>query len=368
MKKTLRLTAIFSIVILLAFSCKSTQQTASVSSESQRYQVYPIGFYNLENLYHPDTLTNVIQNDGRRHYDSEFSPKGSQAWTMDKYEKKLKNMAFVLNEIAKDFGGLAGVGVAEIANRKVLVDLVATEPLKGKGLEIVHYDSPDWRGVDVGFLYDPTRFTLLSSSVHPFPYAAGLERGVTDSTFQTRDILLVDGEVAGERVSVIVNHWPSRRGDKSVISRELAASVAKHIYDSLMVVDPTIRVVIMGDLNDDPVDPSCAVVLNAKKNANEVEPGGLFNTMWEKYSKGIGSLCYQGKWNLFDQIIISQNLLGDDFSTLKFRKAEIFNRDFLIQKTGKNKGYPFRTFSGGHFQNGYSDHFPTYILLIKAHE
>ncbi|GHV35409.1 endonuclease [Bacteroidia bacterium] len=328
-----------------------------LSFAQQKYQVYPVGFYNLENLYHP------LSEDELR--DKEFSPTGSNNWTMEKYGKKLSNMAFALNEIAKDFGGLVAVGVAEIGNRSVLEDLVATEPLLAHNWQIVHEQSPDWRGVDVGFLYDPTRFEYISHSTHPFPYEEGISRGVTDEDFRTRDVLLVNGKIAGESVSIIVNHWPSRRGDKSVVSRELAASVARVIYDSLMNADPSIHVIIMGDLNDDPVDPSCAIVLNAKKTQQEVEKNGLFNTMWEKYSKGIGSLCYQGKWNLFDQIIISENLLGSDASSLKFYKAEVFNKDFLIQKTGKYKGYPLRTFSGGIFQNGYSDHFPTFIYLVK---
>lgn len=358
MKKTLRLSAFFAIIILLAVSCKSTQQIATSDlPKGQKYQVYPVGFYNLENLYHP------LSTDSLR--DKSFSPEGSNAWTMDKYNKKLANMAFALNQIAKEFGGLAVVGVSEIGNRKVMEDLVATEPYKKMGMKIVHYDSPDWRGIDVGLLYDSTRFHFVTSSTHPYPYAASLEKGVTSTTFRTRDILLVEGKIADEKIAFMVGHWPSRRGDKSVESREFAASVVKHLYDSLMLDDPKNLVVIMGDLNDDPVDKSTAVVLNAKKYIQEVAPGGLYNTMWEKYSKGIGSLNYQGKWNLFDQIIISHTLLGNDYSSLKFYKAEVFNRDFLIQKTGRFKGYPFRTFSGGHFQNGYSDHFPTYIYLVK---
>jgi endonuclease/exonuclease/phosphatase family metal-dependent hydrolase len=327
------------------------------AQSDKQVKVYPVGFYNLENLYHPLSIDSLR--------DKEFSPKGSNAWTMDKYGKKLANMAFTLNEIAKDFDGLVAVGVSEIGNRTVLEDLVATEPLKNRNWSIVHYESPDWRGIDVGLLYDASRFEYLSSTTYPFPYEEGLNKKVTDSAFRTRDALLVNGLIRGERVSIIVNHWPSRRGDKSVVSRELAASVVKHIYDSLMNADASIHVIIMGDLNDDPTDRSCAVVLNAKEHQKDVEPNGLFNTMWEKYTKGIGSLCYQGKWNLFDQIIISQNFLGSDYSSLKFYKAEIFNKDFLIQKAGKYKGYPFRTFSGGHFQNGFSDHFPTLIYLVK---
>lgn len=358
MKKALKFISVLTVVALFTLSCKTTKQTQS--SAQPKVQVYPVGFYNLENLYYPDTTVSVDH-----HFDKEFTPKGANSWTMEKYGKKLANMSFVLGEIAKDFGGLAAVGVSEVGSRKVLEDLVAADPLKSRNLKIVHYESPDWRGIDVGLLYDPSRFHYISSRTYPFPYKEGYEQHVTDSAFRTRDVLLVTGNIANERTTILVNHWPSRRGDKSVLSRELAASVCRHIYDSIMTVNPTEHVIIMGDLNDDPVDPSCAAVLDAKKTISEVKPNGLFNTMWEKYARGIGSLCYQGKWNLFDQIIISENLLGNDLSTLKFRKAEIFNHDFLIQKTGKYKGYPFRTFSGGHFQNGYSDHFPTLIYLTK---
>lgn len=322
-----------------------------------RVAVYPVGFYNLENLYHP------LSTDSLR--DVEFSPKGSYEWTMDKYRRKLENLSFVLNDVAVEFGGLAVVGVSEIGNRQVLEDLIATDPLRDRPLKIVHHQSPDWRGVDVGLLYDSTRFSLRSSRSFPFPYGEGRSEGVTDSTFRTRDVLLVEGKMAGEPIAFLVNHWPSRRGDKSARSRELAASVVKHVYDSLMLDNPARHVIIMGDLNDNPDDLSCARILDAKKQPGEVKRGGLYNPMWEKYARGIGSLCYQGKWHLFDQIIISYNLLGSDFSTLKFRKAQVYNRDFLIQKTGKNKGYPLRTFSGTYFQNGFSDHFPTYIFLVK---
>ncbi|GAB1415051.1 endonuclease [Paludibacter sp.] len=358
MKKIFQFQILIFVVLLSAVSCKTTKEVgSSKNSDSQRYQVYPVGFYNLENLYYP------LSTDSLR--DKEFSPTGSNNWTMEKYEKKLTNMSFVLNEMAKDLGGLTAVGVSEIGNRKVLEDLLATDSLKTKGWEIVHYDSPDWRGIDVGLLYDPTRFEYVTSSTHSYPYKYSYEQGVTDSTFRTRDALLVEGKIAGEKVAIMVNHWPSRRGDKSYLARDYAATIFKNLYDSLMRVDPSIHVIMMGDLNDDPTDSSCAEVLNAKRYAKDVEPNGLYNTMWEKYEKGIGTLCYQGKWNLFDQIIVSYNLLGNDYKTLKFYKAEVFNRDFLIQKTGKYKGYPFRTFSGGHFQNGFSDHFPTYIYLVK---
>ena len=181
---------------------------------------------------------------------------------------------------------------------------------------------------------------------------------------------MVSGRLAGERVHFIVNHWPSRLGGEKQSSpkREAAAALTKHLADSLLAADPDSKVIIMGDLNDDPTNNSCKVVLGAKKKQQEVKPGGFFNTMWEMYDRGIGTLAYNGAWNLFDQIIISSNLVGKDRSTLKYIRSEVFNRDFLKQKEGKYKGYPLRTHAAGAYLNGYSDHFPTLIYLAKEVE
>lgn len=318
----------------------------------KRVGVYAVAFYNLENLF--DTERDESIND------VEFTPQGANNWTEDKYRKKLNNMASVITQLAKEHtpAGPAILGVSEIENRRVLEDLIKTGNMPSLGYEIVHYDSPDRRGVDVGLLYNPKLFTVTSS--HAYPYNLP-----DDPDFRTRDQLLVSGYLAGEPFHVIVNHWPSRYGSKSSELREFAASISKHIADSIYNDNPNAKVVIMGDMNDDPVDRSTRVVLDAKKRQEDVKPGGLFNTMWGFFDRGIGTLSYQNKWSLFDQIIISENLLGKDRSTLKFWKAEIFNRDFLLQKEGKRKGYPLRTFSDNKFMNGYSDHLPVLIYLVK---
>lgn len=318
-----------------------------------RLGVYSVGFYNLENLF--DTKDDP----GVR--DEDFTPQGSYNWTPAKYQAKLSNMARVISQLAREHcpAGPAVLGVSEIENRGVLEDLVKSAPLAASGYEIVHYDSPDRRGVDVGLLYNPRLYQVTSSRIYPYHLPS-------DTTFRTRDQLLVSGILAGESFHVIVNHWPSRYGGgKSSALREFAASITKHIADSIYAADPLAKVVIMGDLNDDPDNASCRVVLQARKKKSEVKPGGLFNATWGLFDKGIGSLCYQNQWNLFDQLIISENLLGADRSSLKYWKAEIFNRDFLIQKEGKNKGYPLRTFSGTTFNNGFSDHFPTLVYFVK---
>lgn len=324
-------------------------------SAQEKLGIYSVAFYNLENLF--DTEDDPLTDD------KEFTPRGTRRWTETKYRKKLKNMAFVISRLAREHcpAGPAVLGVTEIENRKVLEDLIATAEIADMGLEIIHYDSPDKRGVDVALLYNPKLFVVGSSRTYPYIMP-------NDTAFKTRDVLLASGTLAGEPLHVLVNHWPSRMGNRSSDKREFAAAINKHIADSIYAADPSAHVVIMGDMNDDPSDVSCRVVLNAKKRPEEVGPGGLFNTMWGFFDKGIGTLSYKGRWNLFDQIIISQSLLGHNRSRLTFWKAEIFSRDFLILNEGKNKGYPHRTFSEGKFINGYSDHFPVINYWVKKIE
>jgi hypothetical protein len=256
--------------------------------------------------------------------------------------------------------GPAIIGVSEVENKSVLDDLVKADAIKSWMLQVIHHDSPDRRGIDVGLLYNPRYFKPINVTNHALVIPQ-----LPD--FRTRDQLCVVGLLGGERIGVIVNHWPSRRGgaEQSSYLREAAAELSKHIADSLLSIDPNIGIVIMGDLNDDPNNKSCAETLGAKKKENEVVEGGFFNPFWQKLSDGIGSYCYRGGWDLFDQIIINWNLLKNGRSGLNFLKAEVFNREFLKQQDGQYKGYPHRTFSGGVWTNGYSDHFPTQIFLIK---
>lgn len=337
-----------SLLLILLFCA-----TTIVWAQERKYSVNAVAFYNLENLFDTEDDTD---NPG----DDEFLPISSYAWGSEKYGRKLDNLSRVISRLCREYCplGPAVIGVAEVENRRVLQDLVAHEGLRDMNLRIVHQDSPDRRGIDVGLLYNPDLFTLDSYRI--FPYTAD------DPRYVSRDHLLVSGTLEGERLHIIVNHWPSRYGgDASSHLREAAARGVNAILDSLYIAEPDAKVVIMGDLNDDPVDKSVREVLGAKRNISDVRRHGLYNPMWKLYEKGIGSLAYQGKWSLFDQIIVSHSLLSTDRSGLTYQRAEVFNRDFLIRKEGRNKGYPHRTFSGSSFIDGYSDHFPVFIYLIK---
>ncbi|GEM67524.1 endonuclease [Sphingobacterium mizutaii NBRC 14946 = DSM 11724] len=320
--------------------------------QQKQYSVYPIAFYNVENLFDTERDSSI--------QDEEFTPDGGMNWTPDKYWKKLEKIASVLSSIGRKYGksGPAIIGLSEIENRRVLNDLIMQNEIAGNQYEIVHYESPDRRGIDVAMLYNPKLFRLIDAQVLPYKLAS-------KPSYVTRDVLMVKGVMANEMVHIFVNHWPSRFGSKSSELREHAAGIVKNAVDSIYLKNPQAKIIIMGDLNDDPVDVSVKDVLGAKRRSENLKTGDLYNTMYKHYVQGIGSLGYLAKWSLFDQIIISEALLGDDRSSLKFWKSEIYNPDYLITKDGRYKGYPLRTFSGNLFQNGYSDHFPVLIYLLK---
>lgn len=324
----------------------------------KKVATFGVAFYNLENLF------DTINNNGK--YDLEFSPQGDRKWDSKKYWSKIKNMSYAISQMVTKTTpqGPAVIGVSEIENITVLQDLVKADAIKDWNLQIVHHDSPDRRGVDVGLLYNPNLFRVLKVEN---------KRLVIPEykNFLTRDQMVVIGLMGTKQsgysqVAVIVNHWPSRRGgaEESSWLREEAAKLNKHIADSLLAVHPNIGIITMGDMNDDPFNKSTAEILGAVKDINKVLPGGFYNPFWEKLDKGIGSYIYRGAWNLFDQIIVNSNIV-DGKCGLKFYAAEVLNKQFLIQQDGQYKGYPLRTFSAGVWTNGYSDHFPTEIFLVK---
>ena len=324
-------------------------------SQDKQAKVAAIGFYNLENLF--DTIDDPITDD------VEFTPNGPSKWDSKKYTSKLEHMATVIAQIGDEIvkGGPVIVGVSEIENRQVVVDLTNTPPLKGMGYEVAHFDSPDKRGVDVALIYQTKSFKLLDSKPHPLHIA-----GMPD--FFTRDILEVKGLLDGDPITVLVNHWPSRsRGEKeSAPLRNAAADLCRSIADSILKINPSAKIVIMGDLNDDPTDESLTKHLKIVTKPENAKTGDLFDPMWQMFKDGAGSLAYQDSWNLFDQIIVSDGLLKNENSGYRFYRARIFNKKFIFEKEGQYKGYPFRTFAGGVYQNGYSDHCPVYIFLVKG--
>lgn len=345
----------------------------AVKAQEKQYSVHTIAFYNVENLF--DTINDPKIND------EEWLLSGSQRWTGQKYRKKLSNLAKVISEIGtpENPNMPTVLGVAEIENRGVLEDLIKQPALAAKNYGIVHFDSPDKRGIDVGLLYQKKHF--IPTSYKSIPLIIKLdnvdepekEEEKMDDKAQvdtytrrlyTRDQLLVTGLLDGEEVHFIVNHWPSRSGGekKSSPNREAAAALNKKIIDSLYEINPNAKIITMGDLNDGPYNKSVKKVLGAKRTKEEVKAKGLYNPMEEMSSRGVGTLAYRDAWDLFDQMIVSEPLIRNDYSTYTYWKAAVYAKPYMKQTSGQYKGYPNRNWNG---VPGYSDHFPVFLYLIK---
>lgn len=346
-----------SLLNALAFCAFFSIPSLIFAQPGKDYKVASIGFYNLENLF--DTLDSPNTND------VDFLPQGRLAWNTERYLSKQANMAKVISQLATELSpdGVALLGVAEIENQKVLEDLVAQPELKDRKYQIVHYESPDERGIDVGLLYQPKYFQVLGSRAAP----VALKDPKTGVVDYTRDILYVAGKFDGEPIHVMVGHWPSRRGGEagSGWMRAAAAAVCKHLADSIQTVDPNAKIVIMGDLNDDPDNKSLTQVLKARRSADNLKAGELYNPMYDFYKEGNGTLAYKDSWDLFDQMIVSKGLVNKAAGGWQLYKAHIFRQPWLLQTEGAFRGYPFRTYVGDIFINGYSDHLPVYLFLLK---
>ena len=345
------------VLILSPFACKADGKKS-----------YIIGFYNLENLF------DTYHDDGKNDY--EYLPDGANQWTEAKYEKKLKNMARAIRAM-KDENKVwhAILGISEIENRHVIEDLIAEPALVEANFQLVHYDGPDRRGVDVALLYRPECFQVLESKSIPFDFnSEKIEFSLTKEEqdyFRTRDILMVRGLLGGEMFAFFVAHLPSRIGGKG---NDLRSRGGEIMYEESMRLQqefPGIKIVAMGDMNDNPTDESMAVYMHGKETMDEVQgPEDFFSPFVSMLKAGYGSLAYRGEWNIDDILVCNYNLAKAPEGGLRIKPivkkkyyGRIFNPPFMTQQDGQYKGQPFRTFSGGAFIGGYSDHFPTYILV-----
>lgn len=341
---------------------------ASVAlAQERKFSLYAVGFYNQENLF--DTCHDAGKND----YD--FLPTGAYKWNTLKYTHKLRNMARALADMGTDRTpvGCAFIGLSEVENANVLRDLTAQEPLAARNMQFIHHEGPDKRGVDCAFIYNPKQFQPYNSFIKQYVYENG------DTTHFTRPFLVVQGKLGGDDVTVVVCHWPSRGAEGKF--RDWGGKQVRALTDSIAASQPEMKILVMGDMNDDPDNTSMAKFLGARREMKEVGDGDFYNPWWNILRKeNRGTLAYQGAWNLFDQIVMSRNLLAtqntkdakeyrkavmQNCETLRFYQNDIFQRDYLMQDEGKYKLAPKRTTAGGVWLDGFSDHLPVVTYLIK---
>ncbi len=311
-----------------------------------------VGFWNMENFY--DTL------DDKKINDEEFLPDAKKHWTSDRFETKCKNHAKVILEMNSG-KGLDVMGMAEIENRGVVEALINKMPDCNYG--IAHMDSPDERGIDCALIFKSAVFDLVS--------VVG-DTVFLPTKYPTRLILhvVLKDKKNDEVLHVFVNHWPSRRGgqDESVINRITAASVLRKDVDALLAKDKNANIVIMGDFNDEPTNVSIDSVLAAghyMPTAPDAKTT-LQNLAWERKSKGEGTLKYRNEWDLLDQIIVSNPLVGKNKISYLNGSFTIYKQDYMIETEERYAGSPLPTYGGNKYLGGYSDHFPVFAKFLVS--
>ena len=348
-------------IILLAMPFKA---------DAGKHRSYVIGFYNLENLF------DTYHDEGKNDY--QYLPDGQNEWTEAKYAKKQRNMAQVIRAMHDDNKCWHAVlGVSEIENRHVLEDLVSEPAIAEANYQIVHYDGPDRRGVDVALLYKPEIFKVIASESIPFkftPSRIDWSQWTQEEmdNFKTRDVLMVRGTIDGEMFAFFVAHLPSRLGGKGADLRPRGAEIIYQRAMELQKEFPGIKIVVMGDMNDNPTDVSMTDFLRGKEYISDVTDEDFFDPFLSMIKAGYSSLYYQGAGNIFDIVMVNNAIANAPKGTFKIQPivqkkfyGRVFSKPFMTNQSGQYKGTPFRTFSGGAFVGGYSDHYPTYIVISK---
>lgn len=322
----------------ILFSCTSVKKSLR--------REYTVGSYNVENLF--DTV------DDPKIPDEEFLPESEKKWDNERYQKKLTDLAQVISEV-NPAEMPEVVGLVEVENQTVLEDLVGAGKLNGR-YAIIHEESPDYRGIDVALIYRKDAFKEIGHETLPVVFS-------DDPEFKTRDILHVTGKIRNKIVHVFVNHWPSRIGgeEKTEPKRILAASVLRKKVDQILAANPKARIIIMGDMNDEPANKS----LNETLGAAATDSGTtLVNLMMPDDAAGKGTYFYNGNWNMLDNLIVSETVLKGKGMMVEGKKGNIFSNDWMIFTNKKGDKTPNRSYVGNKYVGGVSDHFPVYFKMI----
>jgi len=345
MKKNL----FFIVAAFLFWSCNNASSTSTTDNGEAKHGNFTVAFYNVENLY---DIT-----DDPEISDEEFTPNGENKWTQERYEKKLADLAKVLSSIDKE--NLPGlIGLCEVENKAVVEALIQQNDLKAGNYQIIHENSPDGRGIDVALIYRSEFFVYETHKSIPLTFTENNEMKV-------RDILHVTGKtVNGEVLHVFVNHWKSRSGGQAE-TESYRLQTAQILYDVVAEIQkntPEAKIIIMGDLNDEPADKSVAQVLKAGSNCETTQNAGLFNLMYNLDSKGEGTHSFRNEWNMLDNLIVSCNLVdATNGLSVKYDAGSIFKEDWILYKNEENGSVsPNRTYGGKNYYGGYSDHLPVF--------
>jgi endonuclease/exonuclease/phosphatase family metal-dependent hydrolase len=324
--------------------------SAPCQEKGNRFVVFS---YNMENLFDTE--------DAPQFDDDAFTPEGNMHWTVERYEKKLTDLARVILSVPeRELPAI--IGLSEVENRKVLEDLAGTRGIRRGDYRIVHEEGDDPRGIECALLYRPDLFKYRSHEVIPI-------EDPMDPDYRYRGILHVQGTAPdGSSLHLFVNHWKSRSGGVNETERQRmfsAITLRRHL-DMLLSGGSGFKVVIMGDFNDEPTNRSITSGISACNKRRNIHMGDHYNLFYDMHNiLGEGSYCYQGKWSMLDQIIVSYNLLDQDRGlTTGFDGGKILKEEWMLmedEKTGTRTPAP--TYRGNEYLGGPSDHLPVYTVF-----
>jgi len=337
---------VFAIVSMQILFCQSPDN----NKEYKRGDIR-IMFYNTENFFDPfnDSLTN----------DEEFLPGGYKNWTYGRYREKAVNIYKTIVAVGETQPPEI-VCFAEIENKNVLLELIRNTPLEKFPYEIVHFDSPDKRGIDVGLIYRKDFIEFVHSEAIPISFS-------DNSSKTTRDILYLKALInSDDTLHLFVNHWPSRMGGakKSEPFRTQTAAILREAFESILNIDSCAQIVITGDFNDEPFDRSLKETLKARKPSEPFFCNELYNLTEGLLKRcSCGTYRYQASWNMIDQFLVSGALLKEEYDLNTCEDCiHIADFDFLLTEDVKYGGKkPLRTYVGPAYKGGFSDHLPIYL-------
>lgn len=330
------------LLLVLAFLISSCTSAGKMLRNE-----YTVVSYNVENLFDIVDDPNIP--------DEEFLPESEKQWNKERYQKKLDDLVKVISEInPKELPEI--IGLVEVENREVLEDLIRTGALADEKYDIVHEESPDYRGIDVALIYRKNAFKVVAHETLPVIFS-------DDPEFKTRDILHVEGKIRNKTVHLFVNHWPSRIGgeDKTEPKRILAAKVLKKKVDQLLADDPKVRIIIMGDMNDEPSNKSLLETLGAQSPDSGMK---LVNLMMPDDALGFGTYFFSGNWNMLDHLIVSYGLINGRGIQVDKNKGFVYQNDWMVFTNKNGDKTPNRSYVGNKYVGGVSDHFPVYFRMI----
>ncbi|MDR1414923.1 MAG: endonuclease, partial [Odoribacteraceae bacterium] len=337
---------------LTTLACCILATLPAAGQTSGKEPPYRVVFYNVENLFDP--------RDDPATRDDDFTPEGTRHWTWTRYNKKLLNISRALLLAGGQTPPLL-IGLAEVENRRVLLDLTRRTTLARADYGIVHADSPDPRGIDVALLYRREHFRPLAEAFLP------VRLGKSEPS---RDILYCKGILhETDTLHLFVCHFPSMVGGvrASEWKRVAAATILLRHLDSIRRENPRTALIVMGDLNGPPGTLAQRRLGAKPAAARHPSSNALYNTAYHYRRAATGSYRYRGKWQTLDHILVSGSLLNGNFPWQTPSRMSILADETLLDDDKTHYGQkPFPTYHGRRYAGGYSDHLPVHVELTPA--